>query len=127
MGKQLVTLSLAGASRVHPLYNLQSWARTQTVLLIGVHVSRRVAVARGHDIDHVTIQHLQMVVPIALDSTMRKHNDGSYCIGVYYCTTQCYKQTCPLISFVPFMNLSPTHCEVYWMQHHVINYISELW
>ena len=54
--------------------------------------------------------------------------------------TQSYKPTCPsiyviieclpssaLISFAPFMNLNPTHCEVYSMQHHVINYISELW
>ena len=40
----------------------------------GVHAPRRVVVAPGHDIDHVTIQHLQMVVLIALESTMRRHN-----------------------------------------------------
>jgi hypothetical protein len=32
----------------------------------GVHVPRRVVVARGHDIDHVTIQHLQMVDTFSL-------------------------------------------------------------
>jgi hypothetical protein len=37
----------------------------------GVHVPRRVVEVRGHDIDHVTIQHLQMVVPIALESSLR--------------------------------------------------------
>ena len=40
----------------------------------GVHVPRRVVEVRGHDIDHVTIQHLQMVVPIALESSLRWHN-----------------------------------------------------
>ena len=37
----------------------------------GVHVPRRAVEARGYNIDHVTIQHLQMVVPIALESTLR--------------------------------------------------------
>ena len=67
-------------------------------------------------------------------------NGGSYCLGIISEMTQCYKPTCPsiyviieclpssaLISFAPFMNLNPTHCEVYSMQHHVIHYISELW
>ena len=67
-------------------------------------------------------------------------NGGSYCQGNNYDTSQCFRQTCPgiyviieclpssaLISFVPFMNLSSTHCEVYSMQRHVINYIRELW
>ena len=40
----------------------------------GVHVSRRVVLARGHDIDHVTIQHLQMVVPIVKETTMTRHS-----------------------------------------------------
>ena len=31
------TLSLAAASRVHPFCNLQSWARTHTVLVIGLY------------------------------------------------------------------------------------------
>jgi hypothetical protein len=37
MGKQLVNLSLAAASRVHPFGNLQSQARTQAVLVIGLY------------------------------------------------------------------------------------------
>ena len=37
MGKQLVTLSLAAASRVHPFCNLQSWARTHAALVIGLY------------------------------------------------------------------------------------------
>ena len=40
----------------------------------GVHVPRRVVVARGHDLDHVTIQHLQMVVCIAQKTRMTPHN-----------------------------------------------------
>ena len=39
-----------------------------------VHVPRRVIVATGHDLDHVTIQHLQMVVPIAQETRMTRHN-----------------------------------------------------
>jgi hypothetical protein len=39
-----------------------------------VHVPRRVVVATGHDIDHVTIQHLQMVVPFAQETRMTRHN-----------------------------------------------------
>jgi hypothetical protein len=31
------TLSLAAASRVHPFCNLQSWARTHAVLVIGLY------------------------------------------------------------------------------------------
>ena len=37
MGKQLVTLSLAAASRVHPFCNLQSRARTHAVLVISLY------------------------------------------------------------------------------------------
>jgi hypothetical protein len=37
MGKQLVTLSLAAAILVHPFCNLQSWARTHAVLVIGLY------------------------------------------------------------------------------------------
>ena len=37
MGKQLVTLSFAAASRVHPFCNLQSRARTHAVLAIGLY------------------------------------------------------------------------------------------
>ena len=37
MGKQLVTLSLATAGRVHPFCNLQSRARTHAVLVIGLY------------------------------------------------------------------------------------------
>ena len=40
----------------------------------GVHVPRRVVVATGHNLDHVTIQHLQMVVPIAQETRMTRHN-----------------------------------------------------
>ena len=39
----------------------------------GVHVPRRVIVARGYDLDHVTIQHLQMVC-IAQKTSMTRHN-----------------------------------------------------
>jgi hypothetical protein len=35
MGKQLPTLSLAAASRMHPFCNLQNRARTHAVLVIG--------------------------------------------------------------------------------------------
>jgi hypothetical protein len=37
MGKQLVNLSLAAASRVHPFCNVQSRARTHAVLVIGLY------------------------------------------------------------------------------------------
>jgi len=37
MGKQLVNFSLAAASRVHPFCNLQSQARTHTVLVIDLY------------------------------------------------------------------------------------------
>ena len=37
IGKQLVNLSLAAASRVHPFCNLQSQARTYAVLVIGLY------------------------------------------------------------------------------------------
>ena len=37
MGKQLVNLSLAAASRVQPFRNLQSRARTHAVLMIGLY------------------------------------------------------------------------------------------
>jgi hypothetical protein len=37
MGKQLVNLSLAAASRMHPFCNLQSRARTHAVLVIGLY------------------------------------------------------------------------------------------
>jgi hypothetical protein len=40
----------------------------------GVHVPRRVVMARGYDLDHVTIQHLQMVVCIAQKTSMTRHN-----------------------------------------------------
>jgi hypothetical protein len=40
----------------------------------GVHVPRRVVVARGHDLNHVTIQHLQMVACIAQKTSMTRHN-----------------------------------------------------
>ena len=39
-----------------------------------VHVPRRVVVATGHDLDHVTIQPLQMVVPFAQETRMTRHN-----------------------------------------------------
>ena len=37
MGKQLVTLSLAAASRVHPFCNLQSRVRTPDILVIDLY------------------------------------------------------------------------------------------
>jgi hypothetical protein len=37
MGKQLLNLSLAAASRVHPFCNLQNRARTHAVLVIGLY------------------------------------------------------------------------------------------
>ena len=40
----------------------------------GVHVPQRVVVARGHDLNHVTIQDLQMVVCIAQKTSMTRHN-----------------------------------------------------
>ena len=40
----------------------------------GVHAPRRAVVGRGHDLDHVTIQHLQMVVHIALETRITRHN-----------------------------------------------------
>ena len=65
--------------------------------------------------------------------------DSPQCQGNEYDTTQCSKPTCPgiyviieclpssaLTSFAPFMNLNPSHCEVYSIEHYVINYISEL-
>ena len=70
---------------------------------------------------------------------------GSGCPGDKHDRSQCSKRECPgiyviikikrllflpssvLVSFVPSMNSNSTHCEVYSIQHHVINYISELW
>jgi len=40
----------------------------------GVHVPRRVVVAHGHDLDHVTIQLLLMASPIAKETSMTRHN-----------------------------------------------------
>jgi hypothetical protein len=40
----------------------------------GVHAPGRVVVARGHDLDHVTIQLLHMAVPIAQETSMTRHN-----------------------------------------------------
>jgi len=37
MGKQLVSFITAAVSRVHPFCNLQSWARTNAVLMIGLY------------------------------------------------------------------------------------------
>jgi hypothetical protein len=39
-----------------------------------VHIPRRVLVARGHDLDHVTIQLLLMAAPIAKATSMTRHN-----------------------------------------------------
>ena len=67
-------------------------------------------------------------------------NGGLHCPEDKYDTAQCVKTTCQgmyviieclhssaLISFAPFMNLNPTHFEVYSIEHYVINYISESW
>ena len=67
-------------------------------------------------------------------------NGRLHCPENKYDTAQCVKTTCPgmyviieclhssaLISFAPFMNLNPTHFEVYSIEHYVINYISESW
>ena len=40
----------------------------------GVHVPRRVVVAHGHDLYHVTIQLLFMAAPIAKKTSMTRHN-----------------------------------------------------
>jgi hypothetical protein len=39
----------------------------------GVHIPRRVVLLYGQDIDHVTVHHLQMVVPIVKETTMKRH------------------------------------------------------
>jgi hypothetical protein len=39
----------------------------------GVHVPRRVVMAYRQDINHVTVQHLHMVVPIVKETTMKRH------------------------------------------------------
>ena len=39
----------------------------------GVHVPRRVVMVYRQDINHVTAQHLHMVVPIAKETTMKRH------------------------------------------------------
>ena len=40
----------------------------------GVHVTRRVVVAHGYDLYHVTIQFLFMAAPIAKEASMKRHN-----------------------------------------------------
>ena len=40
----------------------------------GVHVPRRVVVARGYDIYHMTIKLLLMAATIAKEASMRRHN-----------------------------------------------------
>ena len=40
----------------------------------GVHVQRHVMMEYGNGIDHVTIQHLHMVVPIAKDPQMQRQH-----------------------------------------------------
>jgi hypothetical protein len=40
----------------------------------GVHVPRRVVVARGYDLYHVTIQLLLMAAPIAQETSMNNGN-----------------------------------------------------
>ena len=40
----------------------------------GVHVPRRVVVARGYDLYHVAIQLLLMAAPIAQETSMTRHN-----------------------------------------------------
>ena len=65
---------------------------------------------------------------------------GSDCPGNEYEETLCSSPPCAgiyviieclpssaLISFTPLMNLNPADCEVYSIEHFVINYISELW
>jgi hypothetical protein len=39
----------------------------------GVHVPRHVVVVYWQEIDHVTVHHLQMVVPIVKETTMKRH------------------------------------------------------
>ena len=39
----------------------------------GVHVPRRVVMVYRQDINHVTVQHLHMVVPIVKEKTMKRH------------------------------------------------------
>ena len=48
-------------------------------------------------------------------------NGGSDCLGNNDETTSCLTTPCPGIY------LNPSHCEVYSIEHYVINYISELW
>ena len=40
----------------------------------GAHVPRRVVVARGYNLYHVTIQVLLMAEPIAMETSMTRHN-----------------------------------------------------
>ena len=40
----------------------------------GVHVLKRAIMVYGHDIDHVIIQLLHMEVPIAKETTMKRHH-----------------------------------------------------
>ena len=94
----------------------------------GVHVLRRVVVACGHDLDNVTIQLLHMAVPIVNETTMTRHNvlNQHAQIFMLLLSVYCFHSSA-LISFPPFMNSNPNHCEVYSIQHYVINFISELW
>ena len=39
----------------------------------GVHIPRRVVLLYGQDIDQVTVHHLQMVVLIVKETTMKRH------------------------------------------------------
>ena len=39
----------------------------------GVHVPRRVVMVYRQDINHVTVQHLHMVVPIVKETRMKRH------------------------------------------------------
>ena len=75
---------------------------------------------------------------ISCDNSTPVHG-GSDCQKNKHDTTYCFRPTCPciyvifflpssaVISFASFVTSDPTHCEVYSIQHHVINYISELW
>ena len=50
---------------------------------LGEHAPWRVVVARGHDLDHVTIQHLQLAAPIAMETSMTQHNVLNEYVKVY--------------------------------------------
>ena len=55
----------------------------------GVHVPQRVIVVRGHEIDHVTIQHLQIVVPIVKETTRKRHHVLQHHVQVFV-TIECF-------------------------------------